>query len=276
MKYLKHFESYLRQGKGQLPLQEINKEEFKDLLQTHCKQFLKVAKDIDFKGYDKWSGPTNLLYRKFKSNHGNFILTNPKESEHRRVAPWSEWGNWHNLLVSNLDSWRDYPRRNKSMISSGWQRAHYHGGTDMYLVIPFDTTKIGVCRNLEFWEAFNVWQEKRTYIANWAKQIINTLSSQAGTQFLNDDSWEDVLPYLDKKYNVKFFDGYDVNKTLLQNLNRFLDPQKNEFRLEKFREVSKLQKEECRECWFEDEAILVDWNYLTSLTSNEIKDLFHI
>lgn len=276
MKYLKHFESYLRQGKGQLPLQEINKEEFKDLLQTHCKQFLKVVKDIDFKGYDKFSGPRNLLYRKFKSNHGDFVLTNPKESEHRRIAPWSDYGNWHNLMVSNLYSWRNYPRRNKSMISSGWDRAFGHGGTDMYLVIPFDTTKIGVCNVLDFWESFNVYKSDRKYIPDWTEQLIHELSNQVGTQFQNDDSWEDILPYLDKKYNVQFFNGYDKNKTLIENLNKFLDPKKNEFRLETFREVSKLQKESCRECWFEDESILVNWNYLTSLTSNGIKDLFQI
>lgn len=202
MKYLKHFESYKTPGK--LPLQEINKEEFKDLLQVHCKQFLKVAKDIDFNGY----GPTNLLYRKFKSNQGHFILTNPKESEHRRIAPWSDCGNWHNLIVSNLDSWRDYPRRNKSMISSGWRRASGHGGSDMYLVIPFDTTKIGICRGGEFWEAFNVYKSNRIYINDWAKQLVHTLSNQVGTKFQNDDSWEDLFPYLDKKYNFQFFDGY--------------------------------------------------------------------
>lgn len=132
MKYLKYFESYLRQGPGQLPLQEINKEEFKKLLQTHCKQFLKVIKQIDFFNSDLHSmGLKQLLFRKFNSNHGDFVFTQPKESEHRRIAPWSDWGNWHNLIISNLDSWKEYPRRNKSMIASGWSRAYSHGGTDM-------------------------------------------------------------------------------------------------------------------------------------------------
>ena len=156
MKYLKYFESYRRKGPGELPLKEISKEEFKDFLQTNCKQFLEVVKDIDFTQYNKWSGPKQLIYRKFKMNYGNFVLTNPKESEHRRIAPWSDWGNWHNLLISNLDSWRKYPRRNKSMIVSGWDRAYGHGGTDLYLVIPFDRTKLGVCRGNDFWEAFNL------------------------------------------------------------------------------------------------------------------------
>ena len=270
MKYLKYFESYQRQGKGQLPLQEINKEYFKDLLQTNCKQFLKVVHQLDKN--DLESMKPNLLFRKFNSYHGNFVLTNPKESEHRRIAPWSDWGNWHNLLVSNLDSWKDYPRRNKSMISSGWQRAYTHGGTDMYLVIPFDTTKIGVCRSPEFWESFNVLGYR--YFPDWASQLINDLSVHTKVKFENDDSWENILQYLDKKYDVKFFKEYDINQTLLENLNNFLNPEKNEFRLESFLNVSKLQKESCHECWFEDEAILISWKYLSSLSNKELEDLF--
>jgi len=270
MKYLKYFESYRRQGPGQLPLQEIDIEDFKDLLHTHCKQFLKVSKDIDFKRYDVYDGPSEFLFRKFNNNHGNFVLTNPKESEHRRIAPWSDAGNWHNLLVSNLDSWKDYPRRNKSMIASGWDRAFGHGGTDLYLVIPFDSTKIGVCSGFEFWKAFNVYHDKKDFISDWVRKIINNLNLTD----INDDSWEDLLPHLDKKYNRPFFDGYDMNKTLLDNLNIFLDPKKNYFTLGNFREVSKLLKERCRECWFEDEAILINWKYLLNLDKDELKYLF--
>jgi hypothetical protein len=259
MKYLKYYESYLRQGKGQLPIQEITEDEFKKFLQTNCKEFLKVVKDIDFTKYNR-SGPIQLLYRKFKSNYGNFLFTNPKESEHRRIAPWSTIGNWHNLLVSNLDSWKKYPRRNKSMISSGWDRARSHGGTDLYLVIPFDSTKIGVCRVFDFWESFNTW-DKRIYINDWVKGIINLLENQTGLKF-DDDNWEDLLPHLDRKYKIKFFDGYDVDKTLLDNLNYFLDPRRNQFQLLTFGDVSKIQKKDCRECWFEDDAIMVHWDYV--------------
>ena len=275
MKYLKYFESYRRKGPGELPLKAISKEEFKDFLQTNCRQFLEVVKDIDFTQYNKWRGPKQLIYRKFKMNYGNFVLTNPKESEHRRIAPWSDWGNWHNLLISNLDSWRKYPRRNKSMIVSGWDRAYGHGGTDLYLVIPFDTTKLGVCRGNDFWEAFNVWEEKRLYIPDWVKRVIDELIRQSGVQFSNDDSWEDLLPYLDKKYDKVFFDEYNVNKTLLENLNKFLDPKKNQFNLETFKNVSKLEEEKCRECWFEDDAILISWNYLMDLKSDELNSLFN-
>lgn len=268
MKYLKQFESYRNQGKGQLPLQEINGEEFKKLLQENCKQFLKVANQIElFKNLEDQIysiGPKELLFRKFKSNHGNFVLTNPKESEHRRIAPWSHYGNWHNLLVSNLNSWKDYPRRNKSMISSGWGRAWIHHGSDMYLVIPFDTTKIGVCSGNEFWEAFNVYKELGRTIPDWSEMLIDKLSVKTGVNLYHDDSWEELLPHLDKKYQFKFFDKYDINKTLLENLNMFLDPKLNKFRLETFLGVSKLQKESCRECWFEDKAILVNWKYLNT------------
>ena len=274
MKYLKYFESHIRQGPGQLPLQKINLEEFKKLLQENCKQFLEIAQNINFTKYSEWSGSKQLLFRKFNSNHGDFVFTHPKVSEHRRIAPWSDWGNWHNLIISNLDSWKEYPRRNKSMIASGWSRAKSHMGTDMYLVIPFDRTKIGVCESEDFWNSFNVYRQNRLYIPQWFKNIIQNLSSQSGVTFFNDDSWEDILPHLDRKYDNIFYREYDVNKTLLENLNEFLNPKKNQFRLETFSRVSKLQKQKCRECWFEDEALLISWKYLTNLNKEEIQELF--
>jgi hypothetical protein len=275
VKYLKHFESYDRLGSGELPLQEISKEDFKDFLQTYCKQFLSVVKGIDFRQHNEWSGSKKLLYRKFKSNHGNYLLVNPKESKHRRISPWSDT-NWHNLLISNLDSWKDYPRRNKSMISSGWSRALGHNGSDMYLVIPFDTTKIGVCSGSEFWESFNTWRNERDYINDWCRKLIYNLTKETGQHFVNDDNWEDLLPYLNRKYNTKFYGDYDKNKTLMDNLNISLDPKKNGFELDNFSKVSKLLEKNCRECWFEDESILVHWKYLVDLPTDQINDLFGI
>jgi hypothetical protein len=127
---------------------------------------------------------------------------------------------------------------------------------------------------VDFWEAFNVYRQDRLYIPQWFKNIIQNLSSQNGITFSNDDSWEDIFPYLNRKYSNQFYREYDVNKTLLDNLNDFLEPKKNQFSLETFSEVSKLQKEKCRECWFEDEAILIRWKYLVGLDTNEIKELF--
>ena len=271
MRHLKIFEEY-RKGSGQLPIQKINLDEFKRLLNSKCLQFLKVVNKINFNNYSEYDAPPELIFRKFKSNHGNYLLTDPKESEHRRIAPWSSYGNWHNLFVSNLSSWEKYPRRNKSIITAGWKRARSHGGSDMYLVIPFDSTMIGVCRGCEFWEAFNV----EDYIPSWINSLISKLSIITGKDFTNDDSWEDIHPYLDRKYDKSLFNGYDINKTLLDNLNHFLDPKINKFSLGTFTKVSNLEKESCRECWFEDEAILIDWKYLINLSVEERKSVFSL
>ena len=267
MNYLHIFEEY-RKGSGSLPIQPITKEDFQDLLHIHCKQFLEVTKNINFKSYDKFSGPKKLLFRRFKDRKEDFLLTNPKESEHRRIAPWSELGNWHNLIISNLDSWVNYPRRNKSLITAGWYRADMHRGSTTYLVIPFDTTKIGVCSTLDFWEFFNVYK-KGLYISNWISRVVTYATKYNNITLENDDSWEDIKPILDKKYPnediEELFEYYNENKSLLENLNYNLEPDLNGFSLENFKGASKLQESNCRECWFEDEALLVNWEVFLNI-----------
>jgi len=82
----------------------------------------------------------------------------PKSSPSPRIAPNSS-NNFHNLIISNLDSWRNWPRRNKSLICASSGRALTHSAsfakvpTD-YVVIPFDTTKVATGDRSDFWECF--------------------------------------------------------------------------------------------------------------------------
>jgi len=238
---------------SKINLSEISQKEFTELISIECRQFSRIINNSNLSQTEKF------LFRKFDSNYGDFLFTNPKESSSRRVSPWSDYGNWHNLIISNLPSWRDYPRRNRSMICAGWTRSESHSGSDLYLVIPFDRTKIGVCKNDDFWTSFNTGE---IYINKWVFNVIKELNNELGLELKFDNDWESLLPYLDRRWSRRFFHGYNRSDTLLNNLDDFLDPERNGFKLETFSGVSTLGEKKCRECWFEDEAILVRWEYL--------------
>ena len=307
MKHLKTFESYIELKRGgqtylvpstTIPHNEISREEFKQLLQDNCSQFLEVIRQFQ-NGREVKRGKKFFIFRKFPENLGQYIFTDPKASDIERVAPWSEWGNWHNLLLSNLESWSNYPRRNKCLIGASHGRAFTHGGTDDYLIIPYDTTKIGVCPQPDIWDSFKTGS---LYFSKWAKLIIEMVGKVNGVELTDDRNWSTILPYLDMKYSVEDFIWdvpenrtsinknlfyviskgiiYDSEKTLLENLNYFLSPELNNFSLLTFSEVSdKIKRartsDDAKEIWFEDRALLIDWKWLTqSMSDSDFKDIF--
>lgn len=262
---------YSQKYNKEFPLERITEEEFGDLLKTHCRQFLEVCSELDWSEISRQEyPPKNLIYRKFRSNYGDFVLSNPKESDFRRIAPFAR-SNWHNLMISNLDSWSSYPRRNKSMICAGRARAMEHFGEELYVIIPFDTSKIGVCSAYDFWDGFKNILPKYYDISIWVPEVLNRLSREINVQFRNHDSWGEIYPYLNRKYDIEFgslWEEYDKNITLLDNLNLFLDPKRNGFELCNFKRATDILEESCRECWFEDEAIAVRWDWINSRVGN--------
>lgn len=95
---------YLKKINESLNSKTLTKEEVIELLNKNCQKFLSyVNKDDDY-----------LIFRKDKER-GDFALVNPKLSTSKRIAPDAPT-NVHNLLISNLDSWKGWSRRNKSLI----------------------------------------------------------------------------------------------------------------------------------------------------------------
>ena len=142
MKYLQTYKLF--EG---LNNKTLSREEVINLLQTKCKKFLS----------DGYFDEESLIFRR-DEDKGDFLLVDPKSSLSPRIAP-NSGNNFHNLIISNLDSWKGWPRRNKSLICASSGRALTHSAsfakvaTD-YVVIPFDTTKIATGDRSDFWECF--------------------------------------------------------------------------------------------------------------------------
>jgi hypothetical protein len=253
---------------------EITEEDFAELLKNNCRKFIDCIK----KSNDEY----NLLFRKMKSS-GDYILSNPKSSSSERIAYFSST-NYHNLLISNLESWKDWPVRNKSIVCSSYFRAYSHdrGRSDksLYLVIPFDNVKIATGDKNDFWQCFQMLPNdvefkmskyssptERSLLPYWISKLVEELG---GDEFELNTDWQKLKYFLDssnvdlvvdKFFSVKGFQ-YDRNLTLTENINDLLDPVKNNFKIGDITETINLYKERNSELesWFEDECLMIKYD----------------
>jgi len=132
MKWLKKykvFENYSRFGS-----RTITESEFDKIRKENCKNWTRVESEL-------FRGMPDL---------GDFVFVDPKLGDFRSSI---EDTNLHLELMSNLPSWKDYPRYDRCVIG-GSPGAVGSYGDAIYEVIPFDGVKIAICPYRTIWESF--------------------------------------------------------------------------------------------------------------------------
>jgi hypothetical protein len=132
MKYLKKyklFENYNRFG-----TKTLTEVEFDQIRKENCKNWTKVETEL-------YRGMPDL---------GDYLFIDPLKGDFRSSI---EDTNIHLDLLSNLPSWKDYPKYERCVIG-GSPGAVGSYGDAIYEVIPFDNTKIAVCPYATIWESF--------------------------------------------------------------------------------------------------------------------------
>ena len=132
MKYLKKykiFENYNRFG-----TKTLTEVEFDQIRKENCKNWTKVETEL-------YRGMPDL---------GDYLYIDPLKGDFRNSI---ENTNIHLDLLSNLPSWKDYPKYERCLIG-GSPGAVGSYGDAIYEVIPFDNTKIAVCPTATIWESF--------------------------------------------------------------------------------------------------------------------------
>jgi hypothetical protein len=133
MKYLKSykiFESYNTFG-----TKSITEVEFDQIRKENCKNWTKAETEI-------FRGMPNL---------GDYLLVDPSKGDFRSSI---EDTNIHLDLMSNLPSWKDYPKYERCVIGGTRGSATGTYGESVYEMIPFDGVKIAVCPQSTIWESF--------------------------------------------------------------------------------------------------------------------------
>jgi hypothetical protein len=256
----------------------LAKDEVIEILTKKCKKFLNWGKEYT---------EDCLIYRK-DENRGDFLLVNPKISSQDRIAPYAS-KNYHNLLISNLESWKDWPRRNKSLICASSYRALSHGsGSVDYVIIPFDDTMVATGDRSDFWNCFsNLPKDEdfteedldRPSIAYYMTSLVHELDRDVKPSL--NTNWNELKSFLEeseaseqiisKYFTTDYEILWDDNLNLLENLNILLNPKSNNFKLTDITGVMNLYSQldtnesEASESWFEDESIMIRLDKITEI-----------
>jgi hypothetical protein len=253
MKYLKSFNESLNSS-------VLTKEQFINILTTKCKKFIKSLQTY----------PDSSLILRKDEMRGDFVLVDPKNSSSLRVEPYSA-NDIHNLLVSNLESWKGWPRRNRSLCCASEARALAHGSGFVkgkptnYVVIPFDDTEVAICDQDDFWKSFGKLPKhrgKRDSLPYYIDSLLRDLGC------FTDEY--DKTPFTQISNGVDSY-GKEFSKeiTIPGRWNRVIRPigiDKNWSVLESFLEIAKLDEKLIHKYFTVNRQVI--WNDNLTLLGN--------
>jgi hypothetical protein len=279
---------YLKRINESLNSKTLTKEEVIELLKKNCQKFLNYPN----------KSQSNLIFRK-DEERGDFALVNPKLSTSQRIAPYAPT-NVHNLLISNLDSWKGWPRRNKSLVFASAKAALYHhnefGSLSVdYVVIPFDGTKVATGDRSDFWNCFGKIPNRRGFQCEFMPDdhprpsipwyVWSLMRNLKIKEEYPETDWQKIKTLLEETeldqtlikiyFEVEGEIIWNPNMNLLENLNKLLDPIYNDFKLGDITSTMNLYSQvnpndtDCLkhalESWCEDEVILIKYNMLDEI-----------
>lgn len=165
--------------------------------------------------------------------------------------------NHYTLLLDNLPSWRWYPKRSRSLICSTSQSRATKYGT-VYLVLPFNEAKIGVCSKDDIWRGFNLDTNLGVFVEDLKEVEISDdsyqqlLSSTLRIKYDVIDKFRDDLSMYHFCNNLKKSETIeDVEKAY----DMLLNPNLNEFELTNVRDIPKWGSN--REVWTDSKSYLI-------------------
>ena len=216
MKFLKKFDNFLfgtKKSQDYTAGSErygdvLTEEKFNELYEKYCKNH----KNSSIK-----------LYRGVSKTLENFYYQNPKGHIRKSI----EEENIHVILMSELESWKDFPPYNQSIIgSTNYQSAKGYGwaGT-CFEIIPFDNTKIGICDESSVWESFGGFSNYA--FIRMTDRFLNDLigkTTHRGVILRNVKSWKDIKEkILNSNFNDVFSDLLSFQEDSLIFLNYVLE-----------------------------------------------------
>jgi len=221
------------------------------ILNTKCKKAVKAYLD------------GSRIYRGISSESiNNFLYINPKKHKPRKSKNTS---NHYTLINDNSPGWKKYPKRSESIICTTDFTYATEYGSKVYVVLPYDGAKIGVCPDEDYWDSFT----------NVDVPNMDSFNNQLGLLFeqvhipFDDSSYkgiklgfkmfdaiikngrESIDSLLKDGYSI--LDGYTDYNNMLLHIQELLHPDNNNFILSKVGQ--KLPKN--REVWTDSESVLI-------------------
>jgi hypothetical protein len=231
------------------------------------------------------------IIRGMDSGYGNYTNYFFVNNIRGRVS--ANTSNEYTTIIDNSPAWAEYPKRSRSLIcttSSNLEYARDFG--DPFIILPTPDTKIAVCSKYDFWDSFPVVSsllEKAKYsefnnqmslfndavrsIFDAAKFKLSESNTSferlkralnVGTVYLRDPD----SPHVSSEDKVFFKSVINGTETMLEFVERILNPNSNRFKLVKYNELPTLKNKNL-ELWLEGPVLAFGCYDIT--TWSEIK-----
>lgn len=133
------FKYFLMQEAGSFKRQELEPEQFMNILKQHCKGWINAVKTNHV--IPIWRGD---------DNHQGTLSAGDSNNFTRSAA---NTLNWYALWIDNSRKWKDFPKRRQSYICTN-NISTADGYGDVQVVIPYDTAHVGVVPADDMWWGF--------------------------------------------------------------------------------------------------------------------------
>ena len=226
------------------------------------------------------------IYRGNRKLDKDFYYINPKTSDDR-VSPWADY-NYYNLLLSNLPSWKEYPKRSKSIVcTTSYDEANGRNSLPYpYRVFPVDGADIGVCPAWDIWDSFQDALDGNdlsdfNYVLRQFLENTSELFEEPVELHGSDKNYPKFIRLTQKidELDKSKLDFYDIdnrgwldnwktsNYPFLYYLNKLLSPKENGFKIVK---SGAIITGGTKEVWTNSECIMViDKKTLSILETEE-------
>ena len=240
------FKQFLNENRSK-PLKE---EQSYELIKKHCKQAYNAFR----KRY--------IIYRGLKDN-GDFLFIDPSKFERKS----KNTENYYTWIVDNSPNWKDYPKRSKSIIctTSPLKSASYG---NVYIVFPYDGSKVGICPTDDFWFSFkNTLGENNSL--SYFNYRLDRIAQQFEESFQNTTTYKQFLKIIEKldaymkdeEWDYPFLPPFEnqTENSLLKNLQKLLAPKPNGFKVTKnFNDIPIYKGGDGQELWTDGKCILIE------------------
>ena len=191
-------------------------------IKSHCGNALKALKNNKF----VWRGA---------SGSGYFRFVQPKNFN--RIS--ANTTNLYTLIMDNTQKWSSYPKRSKSIVCATSRSNSSGYGDHVYIVLPKDGYKFGVCPDSDMWGSFdNTINANMDYFNTLFDRYIDEMDISDKFDDTKIESLKLICHKLDmilnneQKHNTSTFHWVSEYKgdffKLLQDL---IDPNKNGFKI---------------------------------------------
>ena len=251
------FYNFLNENRSQ----SITKEQFDKLLQQNCSNIVK-----------QYSNSNSFIFRGMRKDEPYYFVDPTKSVRVSKSVP-----NHYTIMFDEiLPSWKNMPKRSKSIIASS---LYAPGGSQYgthYKVYPYNDSKIGVCPNYDIWVSFE--KHLKFSLDNFLVVLDNISlaykielkeTKQSILSFMKKVDEVDVNSNRISSTTKSFLQRYkESNKTFFNYLNDIFDPNKNGFDVIKPGEKFKPY----REIFIEGRCLLETTIKQNTPTEKEVKD----